>query len=109
MQRNTLKQCNVQQIVVAMPVLYDRPVGCHVGLVLTNDRGLHLYIDGIDHGVIGTDVLDPCYFMFDLWGYCTKVLCSSFYTKHVFSELEEHVSARFLLLVSSTSSSLLSS
>ena len=83
MQRNTLKQCNVQQIVVAMPVLYDRPVGCHVGLVLTSDRGLHLYINGIDQDVIGTDVLDPCYFMFDLWGYCTKVLCSSFYTKHV--------------------------
>ena len=58
-------------------------MGCHVGLVLGSDRALHLYVDGTDQGVIGTDVPDPCYFMFDLIGYCTKVLCSSFYTKRV--------------------------
>ena len=79
MQRYRLKQCNVQQIVEDRPVLCTQPVGCHVGLVLGSDRGLHLYVDGIDQGVIGTDVPDPCYFMFDLYAYCTKVLCRSCY------------------------------
>ena len=65
-------------------MLLDLPVGCHVGLVLGSDRGLHLYADGSDadgsdQGVIGTDVPDPCYFMFDLFAYCTKVLCRSCY------------------------------
>ena len=83
MQRYTLKQCNVQQIMEDRPVLRGPHVGCHVGLVLHSDRGLHLYFDGTDQGVFGTDVPDPCYFMFDLTGYCTKVLCSSFHTKHV--------------------------
>ena len=78
MQRYTLKQ-NVQQIVEDRPVLDDLPVGCHVGLALGSDRGLHLYVDGTDQGVIGTDVPDPCYFMFDLYAYCTKVLCRSCY------------------------------
>ena len=75
MQRYALKQCNVQQIVEDRPVLDDLPVGCHVGLALDSDRDVHLYLDGTDQGVIGTDVPDPCYFMFDLYGYCTKVLC----------------------------------
>ena len=83
MQRYTLKQFNVQQIIEDRPVLGNPPVGCHPGLVLGSDRALHLYIDGTDQGIIGTDVPDPCYFMIDLIGYCTKVLCSSFYTKHV--------------------------
>ena len=79
MQRYALKQCYVQQIVEDRPVLFNRPVGCHVGLALDSDRGLHLYVGGTDQGVIGTDVPDPCYFMFDLCGYCTKVLCRSCY------------------------------
>ena len=79
MQRYTLKQCNVQQIKENRPVLRDQPVGSHVGLALDSDRGLHLYVDGTDQGVIGTDVPDPCYFMLDLYGYCTKVLCTSCY------------------------------
>ena len=79
MQRYTLKQCNVQQRWENRPVLYNLPVGCHVGLALDSDRGLHLYVDGTDQGVIGTDVPDPCYFIFDLHAYCTKVLCTSFY------------------------------
>ena len=79
MQRYALKQCNVQQIVEDRPVLFNLPVGCHVGLVLGSDRALHLYVSGTDQGVIGTDVPDPCYFMFDLSGYCTKVLCRSCY------------------------------
>ena len=78
MQRYTLKQCNVQQMEEDRPVLRDRPVGSDVGLVLGSDRGLHLYVDGIDQGVIGTDVPDLCYFMFDLITYCTKVLCRSY-------------------------------
>ena len=61
-------------------MLSGRPVGSHVGLALGSDRGLHFYVDGIDRGVIGTDVPDPCYFMFDVYGYCTKVLCRSCYT-----------------------------
>ena len=72
-------QCNIQQIVEDRPVLRDLPVRCHVGLALSSDRGLHLYVNGTDQGVIGTDVPDPCYFMFDLFAYCTKVLCTSFY------------------------------
>ena len=83
MQRNTLKQCNVHQVEEDRPVLRNRPVGCHVGLALDSDRGLHLYADGSDQGVIGTDVPDPCYFMFDLYGYCTKVLCTSCYMHYV--------------------------
>ena len=79
MQRYTLKQCNVQQIEEDRPVLCDRPVGSHLGLALGSDRGLHLYVDGIDQSVIGTDVPDPCYFMFDLITYCAKVLCRSCY------------------------------
>ena len=79
MQRYRLKQCNGQQIEEDRPVLRDPPVGCHVGLALDSDRALHLYVDGNDKGIIGTDVPDPCYFMFDLFGYCTKVLCRSCY------------------------------
>ena len=77
MQRNTLKQCNVQQVEGDRPVLRNRPVGWHVGLALDSDRGLHLYAEGSDQGVIGTDVPDPCYFMFELHAYCSKVLCTS--------------------------------
>ena len=83
MQRSTLKQCNVQQIKEDRPVLHVPPVGCYLGLALDSDRGLHLYLDGNDEGVVCTDVPDPCYFMFDLTRYCTKVLCSSFYTKQI--------------------------
>ena len=64
-------------------VLCNLPVRCHVGLALGSDRGLHLYVNGTDHGVIGTDVPDPCYFMFDLFAYCTKVLCRSCYIQSV--------------------------
>jgi len=83
MQRYTLKQCNVQQIKENRPVLLDLPVGSHLGLGLYSDRGLHLYVDGTDQGVIGTDVPDPCYFMFDLYAHCTKVLCTSCYMHYV--------------------------
>ena len=76
-------QCNIQQIVEDRPVLRDLPVRCHVGLALSSDRGLHLYVNGTDQGVIGTDVPDPCYFMFDLFAYCTKVLCRSCYIQSV--------------------------
>ena len=64
-------------------VLCNLPVGSHVGLALDSNRRLHLYIDGTDQGVIGTDVPDPCYFMFDLIGHCTKVLCRSCYMHYV--------------------------
>ena len=74
MQRNAIKQCNVQQIIEIRPVLRDLPVGSQLGLGLDSDRGLHLYLDGTDQGVIRTDVPEHCYFMFDLRGYCTKVL-----------------------------------
>ena len=83
MQRSTLKQCNVQQIKEDRPVLHVPPVGCYLGLALDSDRGLHLYLDGNDEGVVCTDVPDPCYFMFDLTGYCTKVLCRSGYMHYV--------------------------
>ena len=45
-----------------------------MGLVVDTDRSLHLYVDGKDQGVVGPDIPDPCYFMFDLYAYCTKVL-----------------------------------
>ena len=77
MQRNALKQCNVQQIKEDRPVLRELPVGSHLGLGLDSDRGLHLYHNGSDQGIIGTDVPDPCYFMFELHAYCSKVLCTS--------------------------------
>ena len=83
MQSNTLKQCNVQQILEEKPVLCDLPVGSHLGLGLDSDRGLHLYLNGNDQGVIGTDVPDPCYFMFDVIAHCTKVLCRSCYMHYV--------------------------
>ena len=69
----------VQQIMESRPELKSPHVGSHLGLVLSNERSLHLYADGNDGGVIACDVPDPCYFMFDLWGYCTKVLCRSCY------------------------------
>ena len=83
MQSNTLKQCNVQQIGEDRPVLRDPPVECHLGLALDSDRGLHLHLDGNDQGVVGTDVPDPCYFMFDVIAHCTKVLCRSCYMHYV--------------------------
>ena len=67
-----------------------------MGLALDNDRDLHLYVGGIDRGVIGTDVLDPCNFMFDLRGYCTKVLCTSCYMQLV---LYQHYITLLLLFV----------
>ena len=48
-------------------------VGSRLGLVVDTDRSLHLYVDGKDQGVVARDIPDPCYFMFDLYGYCTKV------------------------------------
>ena len=94
MQRNTLKQCNVQQIKEDRPLLRNRPVGSHLGLALDSDRGLHLYVDGTGQGVIGTDVPDSCYFVFDLCGYCTKELCRSCYMQYIL-----HLSYITLLLL----------
>ena len=48
-------------------------VGSRLGLVVDTDRSLHLYVDGKDQGVVAPDIPDPCYFMFDLCSYCTKV------------------------------------
>ena len=77
MQRYTLKQCTVQQINEDTPVLLGLPVGSQVGLALDRDRCLHLFVDEEKKGVVARDIPDPCYFMFDLAGYCTKVLrCS---------------------------------
>ena len=49
-------------------------VGSRLGLVVDTDRSLHLYVDGKDQGVVAPHISDPCYFMFDLYAYCTKVL-----------------------------------
>ena len=99
MQRNALKECNVQQMKENRPVLRAPPVGCHVGLALDSDRGLHLYVNGTDHGVIGTDVPDPCYFMLDLIGYCTKVLCTSCYMQLVLHQYYITLLLLFVLLM----------
>ena len=48
-------------------------VGSRLGLVVDTDRCLHLYVDGKDRGVVASHIPDPCYFMFDLYDYCTKV------------------------------------
>ena len=48
-------------------------VGSRLGLVVDTDRSLHLYADGEDQGVVAPHIPDPCYFMFDLFDYCTKV------------------------------------
>ena len=48
-------------------------VGSRLGLVVDTDRSLHLYVDGKDQGVVAPHIPDPCYFMFDLCSYCTKV------------------------------------
>ena len=40
---------------------------------MDTDRSLHLYADGEDQGVVAPHIPDPCYFMFDLFDYCTKV------------------------------------
>ena len=48
-------------------------VGSRLGLVVDTDRSLYLYVDGNDQGIVAPDIPDPCYFMFDLFDYCTKV------------------------------------
>ena len=53
-------------------------VGSRLGLVVDTDRSLHLYVDGNDQGVVASHIPDPCYFMFDLFNYCTKVFTVSF-------------------------------
>ena len=68
-----MKQCNVLQIPQKWPVLYDRPVGSHVGLSVDAKRSLHIYIDGRNEGVVAADIPDPSYFMFDLFSRCTQV------------------------------------
>lgn len=44
-----------------------------VGLMVDSYDELHLFVDGQDKGVIASTVKDPCYFVFDLRSYCTKV------------------------------------
>ena len=48
-------------------------VGSHLGLAMSTERSLHLYADNKDQGVVAARMPDPCYFMFDLMDYCTKV------------------------------------
>ena len=54
-------------------------VGSRLGLVVDTDRSLHLYADGKDQGVVASHIPDPCYFMFDLFNHCTKVLTVSLF------------------------------
>ena len=49
-------------------------VGSRLGLALGIDRRLHLYVDNKHEGVVAPHIPDPCYFMFDLYRYCRKVL-----------------------------------
>ena len=69
-----MKLCNVQQKSWKWLMLSSLSVGSHVGLAVDTDRSLHLYVDGKDQGVVAPDIPDPCYFMFDLFSRCTKVL-----------------------------------
>ncbi|KAK7094663.1 hypothetical protein V1264_006183 [Littorina saxatilis] len=54
-------------------VLDKLAVGSKVGLAVDTDRSLHLYVDGKHQGVVAPDIPTPCYFMFDMFAYCTKV------------------------------------
>jgi len=56
--------------------LHDLPAGTRVGLALDASRKLHVYLNGTDLGVFGTDIPQPAYFVFDLYSYCTKVSLS---------------------------------
>jgi hypothetical protein len=53
-------------------------VGSRVGLGLDSQRSLHVYLDGKDKGVMATDVPEPCYPFFELYGVLQKVglLCN---------------------------------
>ncbi|XP_070176268.1 neuralized-like protein 4 isoform X1 [Littorina saxatilis] len=53
-------------------VLDKLAVGSKVGLAVDTDRSLHLYVDGKHQGVVAPDIPTPCYFMFDMFAYCTK-------------------------------------
>ena len=61
-------------------------VGSRLGLVVDTDRSLHLYADGKDQGVVARHIPNPCYFMFDLFNYCTKVFTVSLFL-YYFSSL----------------------
>jgi hypothetical protein len=54
--------------------LKDLDSGSRVGLAIYSDRSLHLYVDEQDRGVIANNLPDTCFFMFDLFARCTKVL-----------------------------------
>ncbi|XP_070176282.1 tripartite motif-containing protein 2-like [Littorina saxatilis] len=54
-------------------VLNKLAAGSKVGLAVDTDRSLHLYVDGKHQGVVAPDIPTPCYFMFDMFWYCTKM------------------------------------
>ena len=54
-------------------VLMKLRPGSRVGLALDSARCLHLYVNCREKGLIAPDIPDPCYFMFDMFAYCTKV------------------------------------
>ena len=83
---STCHRCNVGcfETSLVMQEFSGRPVldknhvhvGSRLGLLLDTYRSLHLYVDGKDRGLIAPYIPDPCYFMFDLFSYCRKVLYS---------------------------------
>lgn len=58
---------------VSWPALKDLAAGSRVGLAMDSDRGLHLYVNGLDKGLVARDMPDTLFFMFDLFARCTKV------------------------------------
>ena len=66
----------LQDISVRWPVLDEANIraGSRLGLALDTDRRLHLFVDNKHVGMVAPHIPDPCYFMFDLYWYCTKVL-----------------------------------
>jgi hypothetical protein len=58
------------------PNLDTCPEGTILGLRLDNSGGLHLHVNGVDHGVAVPDVPQPCHALVDLYGQCEQVSVS---------------------------------
>lgn len=48
-------------------------VGQCVGLLLNEDSSLRIYINGVDQGIAATDLPQPLYAVFDLYGQCEQI------------------------------------
>ena len=58
-------------------------VGHTVGILVDNNHGLHLYVNGVDQGVACQDIPERVWAVFDLYGKCDEIVINTSLPHHI--------------------------